>query len=117
MLEDIHSHLVRSPPPVTWQPLSPRSSAGPFSPDSGSDCNDFESKHYHRMSNNRGLKNTTGRTFSPSIVVDNHFDRSEIVNRCHSEEHILSPSRNINKKELFSPVRGATPDFLNGRFI
>ena len=46
MLEDIHTHLVRSPPPVAWPPLSPRSLTGPFSPDSGSDGNDFESKHH-----------------------------------------------------------------------
>ena len=31
-LSEIHSHLVRSPPPITW-PLSPRSN-GTFSPDS-----------------------------------------------------------------------------------
>lgn len=117
MLEDIHSHLVRSPPPVAWPPLSPRSLAGPFSPDSGSDGNDFESKHHHRMGNNRMTGIRPGRTFSPPNVKENRYDMTEIVNRSHSEEHILSPSRDVKKKEVFSPARGATPDYLNGRFI
>ena len=117
MLEEIHTHLVRSPPPVTWPPLSPRSSTGLFSPDSGSDGNDFESKNHHRSSNNRLLGIGSGRTLSPPVLTENRFNITDVVNRSHSEEHILSPSRDVGKKEVFSPVRGATPDFLNGRSI
>ena len=117
MLEDIHTHLVRSPPPVAWPPLSPRSLAGPFSPDSGSDGNDFETKTHNRMCNNRIIGIGSGRTLSPPVVTENRYDMTEIVNRSHSEEHILSPSRDVNKKEVFSPARGATPDYLNGAFI
>ena len=116
MLEEIHSHLVRSPPPITWPPLSPRGSAGPFSPDSGSDGNDFESSRHHRMCNSRVGGIGLGRTLSPPIVAENQIDRSEMVNRSHSEEHILSPSREVIKSELFSPVRGATPEYLTGKY-
>ena len=117
MLEEIHTHLVRSPPPVTWPPVSPRSSSGPFSPDSGSDGNyDFESKQ--NKSNNKNSTLGSSRVMSPSINLGGHsFNRStQLVNRSHSEEHILSPSRDVSKKEVFSPVRGATPDFLNGKY-
>ena len=117
MLEEIHTHLVRSPPPVTWPPVSPRSSTGPFSPDSGSDGNyDFESKQ--NKSNNKNSTLGSSRGMSPSINLGGHsFNRStQLVNRSHSEEHILSPSRDVSKKEVFSPVRGATPDFLNGKY-
>ena len=117
MLEEIHTHLVRSPPPVAWPPVSPRSSAGPFSPDSGSDGNyDFESKFQNKFSNNKVPGLGSNRMVSPSINLSGHsFNRStQLVNRSHSEEHILSPSRDVSKKEVFSPVRGATPDFLNG---
>ena len=120
MLEEIHTHLVRSPPPVTWPPVSPRSSAGPFSPDSGSDGNyDFESKQQNKSCSIKATRLESSRDVSPAInLAGNVFNRStQMVNRSHSEEHILSPSRDVNKKEVFSPVRGATPDFLNGEYL
>ena len=113
MLEEIHSHLIRSPPPITWPEVSPRGSAGLFSPDSGSECNDFESKN-HKIGINRPEEIGIGGALSPPIVSENLTGRSEMVNRSHSEEHILSPSQEVAKSQLFSPVRGATPDYLNG---
>ena len=114
MLEEIHSHLVRSPPPIAWPPISPRSSAGPFSPDSESDNNDYENKCNNRIGNISITGPLPGRTLSPTTLGgQRQFDRSELVNRCHSEEHILSPTRDTVKKALFSPTRGATPDYLN----
>ena len=84
MLEEIHSHLVRSPPPVSW-PLSPRSN-GTFSPDSGSEMD-------------RVKRNSA---FSPPL----NSSRSQSV------EHILSPCKELLKSGMMSPGRGATPDLL-----
>lgn len=83
-LSELHSHLVRSPPPVNWPtrelPLSPRSN-GTFSPDSS---DGLESSEYN----------------------GNCYMRSQ------SEEHILSPCRDLLKAGLFSPVRGTTPELM-----
>lgn len=110
MLEEIHSHLIRSPPPITWPPLSPRESAGAFSPDSGSDGAELDSSH-QKICCSRGGGIGIVRTLSPPDTED-QVDRSEPVNRSHSEEHILSPCRNLLKSEVFSPTRGATPEYL-----
>ena len=80
VLNELHSHLIRSPPPITWPernlPLSPRSN-GTFSPDStDDDCN------------------------------PNYYTRSQ------SEEHILSPCRDLLRAGMFSPTRGVTPELL-----
>lgn len=85
-LSEIHSHLVRSPPPVSW-PLSPRSN-GTFSPDSSDMDVD-----------NPPLILPPKRGYSP-------------YNRSQSEEHILSPCRELLKSAEFSPVRGTTPELL-----
>ena len=77
-LSEIHSHLVRSPPPVSW-PLSPRSN-GTFSPDSSDMDVD-----------NPPLILPPKRGYSP-------------YNRSQSEEHILSPCRELLKSAEFSPV-------------
>ena len=78
-LSEIHSHLVRSPPPVSW-PMSPRSN-GTFSPDS-SDM-DVDAPPL--------ILNPPKRGYSP-------------YNRSQSEEHILSPCRELLKSAEFSPV-------------
>jgi hypothetical protein len=83
-LAELHMHLVRSPPPVSWptsaRPMSPRST-GTFSPDSSDGLLEMES------------------------APINYYTRSA------SEEHILSPRRERSSRTL-SPERGATPDFL-----
>ena len=81
-LSEIHSHLVRSPPPVSW-PMSPRSN-GTFSPDS-SDM-DVDNPPLHCI-----LPSPPKRGYSP-------------YNRSQSEEHILSPCRELLKSAEFSPV-------------
>ena len=108
-LEEVHSHLVRSPPPVTWPerafPLSPRSN-GTFSPDSSD-----------------GMELDYGGPASGSSS-SNYYTRSQ------SEEHILSPCRDLLRNSgvsaaagggggglsaagLFLPVhRGTTPELL-----
>ena len=78
-LTEIHARLVRSPPPITW-PVSPRSN-GTFSPDS-SDM-DVDNPPSINMQPTRG--------YSP-------------YNRSQSEEHILSPCRELLKSTEFSPV-------------
>ena len=78
-LTEIHARLVRSPPPITW-PVSPRSN-GTFSPDS-SDM-DVDNPPSMNMQPTRG--------YSP-------------YNRSQSEEHILSPCRELLKSTEFSPV-------------
>ena len=99
-LSEIHTHLVRSPPPVTWpwppsppggggggqmnqSSLSPRSN-GTFSPDS--------SDGMEMM-----VDNPSSTAFPPTRGYSPY-------NRSHSEEHILSPCRDLLKSE-FSPVR------------
>jgi len=89
-LSEIHSHLVRSPPPITW-PLSPRSN-GTFSPDSSD------------MDVDNPMMNST--TISPPTRGYSPYNRSQ------SEEHILSPCRELLKSSEFSPVRGTTPELL-----
>ena len=79
-LTEIHARLVRSPPPITW-PLSPRSN-GTFSPDDSSDM-DVDNAPSVTMQPTRG--------YSP-------------YNRSQSEEHILSPCRELIKSTEFSPV-------------
>ena len=109
MLEEIHSHLVRSPPPLSWHPHSPRGSAGAFSPDSGTDSGmEFDQS---RMCNDRDKRNENERILSPTSNDNNRVGRLE-VNRTHSEEHILSPCRDLLKSELLSPARGTTPEYL-----
>jgi len=88
-LSEIHSHLVRSPPPVTW-PLSPRSN-GTFSPDSS----DMDVDNPMMTA----IISPPTRGYSP-------------YNRSQSEEHILSPCRELIKSAEFSPVRGTTPELL-----
>ena len=110
MLEEIHSHLIRSPPPITWHPLSPRGSAGAFSPDSGSDGAELDSSH-QKIGSSQGGGIGIIRTISPPNI-DEQIGRTETVNRSHSEEHILSPCQDLLKSEMFSPVRGATPEYL-----
>lgn len=80
-LSEIHTHLVRSPPPVSW-PMSPRSN-GTFSPDS-SDM-DVDNPPL------QPIANPPTRGYSP-------------YNRSQSEEHILSPCRELLKSAEFSPV-------------
>ncbi len=81
-LTEIHSHLVRSPPPVSW-PMSPRSN-GTFSPDSSDMDVD-----------NSGI-------LPPSSVAPTRGYSP--YNRSQSEEHILSPCRELLKSVDFSPV-------------
>lgn len=83
-LTEIHSRLVRSPPPVTW-PLSPRST-GTFSPDSSDGMMDLD--------NPAGLG---------TMMISQPTRGYSPYNRSHSEEHILSPCRELLKSE-FSPV-------------
>jgi len=90
-LSEIHSHLVRSPPPITW-PLSPRSN-GTFSPDSSD------------MDVDNPMM-TAVTTISPPTRGYSPYNRSQ------SEEHILSPCRDLLKSAEFSPVRGTTPELL-----
>ncbi len=100
VLEEVHSHLVRSPPPVNWPesdrgcsfPLSPRS-CGTFSPDSSD-----------------GLELDCANN-NPASVSSNYYVRSQ------SEEHILSPCRDLLRAGMHGPspvnlppARGATPD-------
>ena len=87
-LSEIHSHLVRSPPPVSW-PMSPRSN-GTFSPDS-SDM-DVDAPPL--------ILNPPKRGYSP-------------YNRSQSEEHILSPCRELLKSAEFSPVSNIFKDSTN----
>lgn len=98
---DLHAHLVRSPPPVTWPnkmfefpssswssaPLSPsvRSPPRPFSPESGSD----------------GLE--TERSYP------GYSQRSQ------SEERIISPCPDLISPPILSPSRGQTPALSPGR--
>jgi len=84
-LTEIHAHLVRSPPPICW-PVSPRSN-GTFSPDSS----DMDVDTAPIIPPTRG--------YSP-------------YNRSQSEEHILSPCRELLKSTDFSPARGTTPELL-----
>lgn len=84
-LSEIHSHLIRSPPPISW-PQSPRSN-GTFSPDSSDGMMDVDL--------NPGPVHPIVqpvRGYSP-------------YNRSHSEEHILDPCRELLKSAEFSPVR------------
>ena len=89
-LSEIHSHLVRSPPPVSW-PLSPRSN-GTFSPDSSDMDVD-----------NPPLILPPKRGYSP-------------YNRSQSEEHILSPCRELLKSAEFSPVSKCSKTLLKEFF-
>ena len=92
VLSEIHDHMIRSPPPVHWPssdkgafPLSPRSN-GTFSPDSSD-----------------GLDLDYGGGNS-----GNYYTRSQ------SEEHILSPCRDLLKTGMMSPTSRAvnTPELL-----
>lgn len=84
-LSEIHAHLVRSPPPVSW-PMSPRSN-GTFSPDS-SDGMDVDNP----------LPNSQSIVASPPTRGYSPYNRSQ------SEEHILSPCKDLLKSAEFSPV-------------
>lgn len=83
-LSEIHAHLVRSPPPVSW-PMSPRSN-GTFSPDSSD------------MDVDNPLPSSQSIVPSPPTRGYSPYNRSQ------SEEHILSPCKDLLKSAEFSPV-------------
>ncbi|XP_023329892.1 uncharacterized protein LOC111702441 isoform X2 [Eurytemora carolleeae] len=88
---EVHSHLIRSPPPVYWpSKVFEFSAAGWNSPISPS--------------------NRSDRAFSPESGSDERSYHSYGA-RSQSEERIISPSGDLLSPGTLSPVRGQTPAY------